>query len=168
MQITERFWLEGTFKYLVAKPLQCMGTSFTRSSRSHQCSCCKLATSAGIRLLIHFLHLQWHSPLSTESELHPPQKKNFFPHLCSVSFFVGGCLHPCGPGVQWQGPERKAYVGCLCQHEGLAVWDNTFIHRDHCFFQHQHQRLGGPVSRRNLCQSRLCQENQDTRLRREY
>lgn len=81
----------------------------------------------------------------------PFQKKKrgamFSSHLSCESFSIGRCLHPCWSGVQWEGPEWKAFVGCLCQHESLAVWDNTFVHRDHCFFQHQHQCLGGPVSR---------------------
>lgn len=71
----------------------------------------------------------------------------FSSHLSCESFSIGRCLYPCWSGVQWEGPEWKASVGCLCQHEGLAVWDNTFVHRDHCLFQHQHQRLGGSVSR---------------------
>lgn len=132
MQITERFWLEGTFKYLVAKPLQCMGTSFTRSSRSHQCSCCKLATSAGIRLLIHFLHLQWHSPLSTESELHPPQKKKFF---SSSSFCVFFCRRVSASLWAW-GTMARTRTESLC---GMPVptW------RSGCMRQHLYSQ--GPL-----------------------
>lgn len=115
--------------------------------------------------------------LSTHSESQhflssasPAKIEQYFHLIFLVHFLIGRCLHPCWSGVQWERPEWKAFVECLCQHEGLAVWDNTFVHRDHCFFQHQHQCLGGPVSRTQFSfynvSIRFCQQNQDPRLSR--
>lgn len=47
--------------------------------------------------------------------------------------------------LQWCGG-WKAPVGCLCQYEGVALWNHAAFRRNNLFLQHQHKRLGCQVS----------------------
>lgn len=56
--------------------------------------------------------------------------------LIFTGFVAGRSLHHHGTWLQWKGWKGEAKVGCLCQHESLAIRDNPLFYWHHRLLQH--------------------------------